>query len=249
MSQEPKQNRPLPTLYIAGAVVCFAVVATFALTAIPKNPGEVDQKRVSQSMTAPAPDHSGHMDGEHVQEASVKIGDVMPDFALENLNAEPGEPKEWRLSDNDGKYTLIFVADTKCSCVSAYDERIQNFYNKYQSKGVRMVFLYPQANETNDMIRQSINERNYDWPSVKDEGQHLMQALNIKTTTEAYLFDPTNRLLYRGAFDDNTFKPEEVKKRLLETALESAMANKPILVEETPVKACIITPLANRSEV
>lgn len=242
MSQESNEKRSTQNLYIIGAVVCFAVVAAFAITAIPKNTGEVDQRRVSQS--APAPDHSMHMgDASAPQEASVKIGDVMPDFTLTNLNANPGDPKEWRMSDNDGKYTLIFVADTKCSCVSAYSERLQDFHSKYQSKGVRVAFLYPQANETNDMIHQNVNQRGYAWPSLKDEGQQLAQALNIKTTTEAYLFDPTNRLIYRGGFDDNTFKPEQVTEHFVETALESAKANKPILQNDIPVKACVITRL------
>lgn len=244
MPEESKTNSLVKSLYYGAIVVCLTVVIIFTLTALTGNAGNNPQE--ANQSTSP---HAAHQGEPQVQKASVNIGDVMPDFTLVNVNAKPGEPREWKLSDNDGKHTLLFVADTKCSCVSAYTERVQSFFSKYQDKGVRMAFLYPQPNETEDVIRQSMNQRGYNWPGLKDDGQQILQQLNIKCTTEAYLFDPENRLVYRGAFDDNTFKPEEVKERLLVTALESSMANKPILKEETPVKACIITRLDDQSQI
>jgi peroxiredoxin len=171
----------------------------------------------------------------------LRPGDAAPDFAL------PGtDGATHRLSEFDGKplFLAVFWCN-HCPYVQAWESRMVEIGRKYGPKGVGIVLInsndadgYPDDG-AEPMARRAL-EKGYPFPYLHDDSQEVAHAYGALVTPHPMLFDRDRRLLFQGRIDDDHQHPDRVTHRYLETAIEQALAGKPVTPAELPVAGCTV---------
>ncbi|MGB6500821.1 MAG: thioredoxin family protein [Thermoplasmata archaeon] len=168
-------------------------------------------------------------------------GDAAPDFAL------PGtDGATHRLSEFSGQ-PLLLVAFwcNHCPYVQAWEPRMVEIGRKYGPRGVAVVLInsndaaaYPDDGAESMAVRA--REKGYPFPYLRDESQEVAHAYGALVTPHPMLFGKDRRLLFQGRIDDDHQHPERVKHKYLESAIEQALAGKPVTPAELPVAGCTV---------
>ncbi len=170
-----------------------------------------------------------------------EIGEKAPSF--ENLANIDG--KRYSLSSFDDKQivVLIFMAN-RCPTVRVYTDRLKAIQADYSKKGVQLVGInsdnqYFFSNETLAKMIEISEERELNFPYLKDEDQSVAKKFGALVTLHAFVLDKERRLRYRGRVDDSR-DPSNVTSPDLRNALDDLLANQKVRVPETRPFACSI---------
>ena len=82
-------------------------------------------------------------------------------------------------------------------------------------------------------------ERNYNFPYLKDADQNVAKKYGALVTLHAFLLDRERKLRYRGRIDDSR-DPTKVTANDLRNALDDVLTDKAVRVPETRPFACAI---------
>ncbi len=96
---------------------------------------------------------------------------------------------------------LLFVA-TDCPISNRYAPEIRKVVSEFGSRGVEFWLVYPNPNDTAELVREHVEEFDYSVAVVRDERHTLVRLAEASVTPEAAVFDPGGRLVYRGRIDD-----------------------------------------------
>lgn len=164
----------------------------------------------------------------------IKMDEAAPDFALKTLDG-----KTLKLSDFKGKAAIFMFADTTCPCVKAYDKRMKELDAKFGPHGLRTLYVFSNGKtDTKEEVAQFVKAHNYQWPIVMDLDQKLLKQFNAACSTEVFLFDRKSRLRYHGRIDDDTFEPNAVRERDLQSAIVAVLDGRAVPKSETLAFGC-----------
>jgi len=163
-------------------------------------------------------------------QASVALGEVVPDFTLPDADG-----RALALASLKGKSgtVLIFVA-TKCPVSNAYNARMQKLADDYRARGVNVVGINSNSTEPAAEVKSHAAEKGLTFTILKDAGNVVADRLDAQVTPEAYLLDAAGKLVYRGRID-NSRNGDAITSTELRDAVEATLAGRP--VEKTEVKA------------
>ncbi len=108
-------------------------------------------------------------------------------------------------------------------------------YAKKQGLGVVLVNSNAgsrSGGDSYDAMKEYAKTRGYQWNYVMDEGTSLADAFGAARTPEVYVFDANNKLVYKGAIDDNPGDASAVKKQHLKLAIDATSTGKDVLVKK-----------------
>ncbi len=169
------------------------------------------------------------------------IGQKAPAFA--DLLGVDG--KRYSLSTFDDKkvVVLVFMAN-RCPTARVYTDRLKSIQNEYGPKGVQLVG----ANSDNQyffslealtkMVEVS-QERELNFPYLKDADQSLAKAYGALVTLHAFALDNERKLRYRGRIDDSR-DPAKVTVSDLRNAIDDLLNGTEVKNPETRPFACSI---------
>ena len=80
----------------------------------------------------------------------------------------------------------------------------------------------------------------YTYPYLIDKKSAVANAFGAKTTPHIYLFNGDQKLVFKGAIDDNYKDINKVKEPYLLNAIEQMVAGKKITVAQTKAVGCSI---------
>jgi len=171
----------------------------------------------------------------------LKIGSKAPDFNLLGV-----DNKFYSLdSFADKKILIVIFSCNHCPYVQAYEQRIISIQKEFSEKGVQIVAInsnedknYPE-DSFDQMIKRS-NEKQFNFPYLRDETQEVAKAYGATHTPEIFLFDQERKLRYHGKIDDNWKEPEKVKYQYLRKAIEEVLEGKEVSIPETFSIGCTI---------
>ncbi len=170
-----------------------------------------------------------------------EIGQKAPSF--ENLQGTDG--KQYSLSTFDGKriVVLIFMAN-RCPTARVYTDRLKAIQTDYGEKGVQLVGInsdnqYFFSNETIAKMVEVSDERELNFPYLKDTDQSVAKKYGALVTLHAFVLDKDRKLRYRGRIDDSR-DPSKVTTNDLRNALDDLLLNREVRVPETRPFACSI---------
>ncbi len=134
----------------------------------------------------------------------LPLGTRAPDFSL--VNVDGGTIS---LRDLEGAPALLVVfMCNHCPYVMHIAPELARVAAEYQRKGVEVVGIssndpvqYPQDSPAR-MVREA-EERGYTFPYLFDATQEVAKAYGAACTPDFFLFDKSQRLVYRGQFDDS----------------------------------------------
>lgn len=180
----------------------------------------------------------------------LAIGDTAPNLTQKMRNIDG---QTMSLEDLSGKAGLlvIFSCNT-CPFVVGREGRSEGWEGRYNDvasfamgRGVGAVLINSneakrKGDDSMEQMKIHAYEAGYNMPYLVDEGHKLADAFGARTTPHVFLFDADDRLVYRGAIDDNVNSAEEVKERYLEDAITRMVEGKKIKPEVTKAMGCSI---------
>lgn len=170
-----------------------------------------------------------------------EIGEKAPSF--KDLTGVDG--KKYSLSTFDDKriVILLFMAN-RCPTARVYTDRLKSIQNDYGSKGVQLVGLnsdnqYFFSTEALSKMLGISEERNFNFPYLKDEDQSVAKNYGALVTLHAFVLDSKRNLRYRGRIDDSR-DPTKVTSHDLRNALDDLLEGREVRTPETRPFACSI---------
>ncbi len=169
------------------------------------------------------------------------IGENAPSF--ENLTGT--DSKQYSLSSFSDKaiLVLIFIAN-RCPTARVYTDRLKDLQNTYGKNSVQLVGInsdnqYFFSTESIPIMKDVFNERELNFPYLKDADQSVAKKYGALVTLHAFVLDRDRRLRYRGRVDDSR-DPKKVTTSDLKNALEDLLNGREVKVPETRPFACSI---------
>ncbi len=169
------------------------------------------------------------------------IGQKAPTFS--SLPAVDG--KKYSLSDFENKdfIVLIFMAN-RCPTARVYTDRLKSIQNDYTQKSTQLIGInsdnqYFFAPESLAKMIEVAEERNLNFPYLKDEDQSVAKKYGALVTLHAFVLDRERKLRYRGRIDDSR-DPAKVTSNDLRDALDALISGKEVKTPETRPFACSI---------
>ena len=125
-----------------------------------------------------------------------------------------------------------------------YTERLKSIQNEYGQRGVQLIGInsdnqYFFSLETLLNMAAVSDERNYNFPYLKDEDQSLAKKYGALVTLHAFVLDKKRNLRYRGRIDDSR-DPTKVTVSDLRNALDELLDGRDVKTPETRPFACSI---------
>jgi peroxiredoxin len=170
-----------------------------------------------------------------------EIGQKAPSF--NDLIGVDG--KKYSLSTFDDKriVILLFMAN-RCPTARVYTDRLKTIQNEYGPKSVQLVGLnsdnqYFFSTEALSKMLGISEERNFNFPYLKDEDQSVAKNYGALVTLHAFVLDSERKLRYRGRIDDSR-DPSKVTIQDLRNALDDLLEDREVRIPETRPFACSI---------
>jgi len=173
----------------------------------------------------------------------LDLGSILP---LGDIKMADISGKDISLNDAKGKNGLlvIFSCNT-CPWVIAWEDRYVELAETYKDKGVGIVAINSNEKqfETVDSMKEMqahAKEQGYNFYYTMDNGSKLASEFGATRTPHIYLFDKKDKLVYRGAIDDNARKPDKVENTYLADAIDNMLAGSAIDPAATKALGCAI---------
>jgi peroxiredoxin len=176
------------------------------------------------------------------QSTMLPLGTAAPGFSLPATDG-----KLYSLqSFTAGKLLLVMFICNHCPFVQHVRAQLLALARDYQSKGVALVAIssndteaYP-ADSMANMKLEAITH-GFSFPYLLDETQVVARAYDAACTPDFFLFDARRMLIYRGRLDGS--RPGNgipVTGTELRSALDAALAGKPVAARQEPSVGCNI---------
>ena len=173
----------------------------------------------------------------------LDLGSILPlgDIKMADISGQ-----DISLNDAKGENGLlvIFSCNT-CPWVIAWEDRYVELAETYKDKGVGIVAI--NSNETQfenvdsmEEMQAHAKEQGYNFYYTMDKKSNLARAFGATRTPHIYLFDKKDKLVYRGAIDDNARKPDKVENTYLADAIDNMLAGSAIDPAATKALGCAI---------
>lgn len=211
---------------VFGTLLIISVLFLGSLTCTPGHDGDdkTDIKSIALGTELPMQEH--------------KMKGVDGQFhTLKNFNGDQG--------------TLVIFSACSCPFVIGSDEnegweaRYNGVFDLAQKNNVGMVLV--NANEAKrkgadsfENMKKRAKNHKYKMSYLYDTHHKLADAFGAKFTPHVFLFDKNNKLVYKGAIDDNVRSPEAVDEHYLHNALKAIGSGKEIKTKESRAIGCSI---------
>ena len=173
----------------------------------------------------------------------LEIGSTMP---LKDLELADISGKNITLANAKGDAgTLVVFSCNTCPWVIRWEDRYVSLANTYVQKGIGLVVVNSNAarfggeDSLEEMVEHAKNN-GYNFPYAQDPESELASAFGATKTPHIYLFDGDDKLVYRGAIDDNAKNAKKVDEPFLANAIDALLAGNPINPQTTKALGCSI---------
>ena len=173
----------------------------------------------------------------------LEIGSTMP---LKDLELADISGKNITLATAKGDAgTLVVFSCNTCPWVIRWEDRYVSLANTYAPKGLGMIAVNSNAaqfggeDSLEEMVEHAKNN-GYNFPYAQDPESELASAFGATKTPHIYLFNGDDKLVYRGAIDDNAKNAKKVDVPFLANAIDALLAGNPINPQTTKALGCSI---------
>ena len=169
--------------------------------------------------------------------AALPLADVkMTDISGENISLNDAK--------GDSGLLVIFTCNT-WPWVIAWEDRYVELANVYKSKGVGMIAVNSNEKqfdsvESMEEMKIHAEEKGYNFYYTMDPGSNLAYKFGATRTPHVFLFNNKDKLVYRGAIDDNARKPKKIENTYLADAIDNMLIGETIDPASTKALGCSI---------
>lgn len=168
------------------------------------------------------------------QAQDFKVGSPVSDFTITQTNGTPAQFSTLR-----GGVTLVMFISVQCPVSNAYDDRMNELYREYASKGVKFIVINANRTEPAAAVEAHAREHGFQFTVYKDENNVVADKFGATVTPETYVIDSNGVLRYHGSIDDSKDVTKVTTQRL-RLALDAVLAAKEPPQTETKAFGCTI---------
>lgn len=186
---------------------------------------------------------------EETEVVPLEIGAKVPDFSLPATDG-----KTYSLEDFSEAKVLVFVfTSNHCPDSRAARDRVVNFANAYEDKGVQVVKISANAPaalqkwehgwavyaDTFEDMKAVAELHSFPFPYLFDgETQDTAWAFGAMSTPHVFIFDEERKLRYQGQFDDARRSYGEAETKTAQNAVDDILAGREIAEPVTRAYGC-----------
>ena len=173
-----------------------------------------------------------------------KIGDVVADFKLENIDGKMVSMSDFKEAKG---FIITFTCNT-CPYAVAYEDRVEGLNKMYATKGYPVIAIMPnnievKPDDNMESMQERAKEKGFTFPYLMDKGQRVYPQFGATKTPHIYVVKKTDKgnvVKYIGAIDDNYQDANAVKNKYVEDAVNALLDGKDVIVKETKAIGCSI---------
>ena len=146
---------------------------------------------------------------------------------------------------------VVIVMRTDCPIGNRYVPTIRSISERFNTNDqVEFVLVYPLETESNEQVRRHLSEFELDLPVRRDPGATFVRQIKAAVTPEAFVFDRTNAVLYRGRIDDRFVdfgqaRPAATQHDLIDV-LDAMLSGQRVPTRATEAVGCYLEDAVNR---
>ncbi|MFM1868161.1 MAG: hypothetical protein RL591_1569, partial [Planctomycetota bacterium] len=171
------------------------------------------------------------------------VGSYVPDVLATALD---GSERGWRSGRGD-KLTVIALTSATCPLCKKFGPSLARIEQAYRDRGVKFVFVNVSGTDTINEMRTQVSDMGWKGTYLNDRvgksTDAIASALRAQTTTEVFVVDAGNTLVYRGAVSDQygvNFTREAPRAKYLEDTLDALLAGRAPEIAATSSPGCAI---------
>jgi peroxiredoxin len=145
-----------------------------------------------------------------------------PDFMLPGVGGGRFALSDWR-----GQIIVLNFWSAECPWSRRADVALVYRQLSWDPKGVRIVGIASNANETDAQLRSEAQARHVKYPVLLDGDRTVANLYQAKTTPHFFVIDRQSYVRYSGALDDVTRKGQKPSTIYLDEAVQALLANRP----------------------
>jgi peroxiredoxin len=168
---------------------------------------------------------------------TAAIGHPAPTFSLPNVGN--GHTVSLNSLTHGKKATVVIFISTRCPVSNAYNGRMTDLAKKYGPLGISFVGIDSNQTEPTAECASWSATAKLGFPMLKDSKNVIADYYGATHTPEAYVIDPSGKLIYHGRIDSD-MDESSAKYHDLAAALDDVLAGKPIVKQETKAFGCTI---------
>ena len=160
---------------------------------------------------------------------------LAPDFNLPSLSGS-------RVSVADLRGYVVVVTFWSADCAWSRRADVLLVYRQltWQAKGVRIVGIASNVNETESQIRYEVENRHLRYPVVIDFDARTADIYKAEVTPQFFVLDRQGLIRYVGALDDASHTTRDARQFHLDKAVTAVLANTTPDPAYTPPFGCSI---------
>ena len=171
--------------------------------------------------------------------AAPQVGRQVDDFTLDDHRG-----KEHRLSDySDREIVVLAFLGTECPLAKLYGPRLADMSKEYQSRGVTIVGINANAQDSLTEIAAYVRRHEIDFPMLKDIGNRVADQVGAIRTPEVFVLDRDRIVRYWGRIDDQFgvgYAREKPTTHELKDAIDRLLAKRAIAQPSVESVGCYI---------
>ena len=177
----------------------------------------------------------------NTQANELDLGSTMP-LVKNKLMDISGKSISLFEAKGENGLLVIFSCNT-CPWVKRWEDRYVELAKKYKPKGVGVIAINSnesnfESSESMDEMKKIAEENKYNFFYAMDNGSKLAREFGATKTPHVYLFDKNDKLVYRGAVDDNAKSARKVKKPYVANAIDAMLSGNDIKYASTKALGC-----------
>lgn len=141
------------------------------------------------------------------------------------------------------KGTVLVVRDPECPVSRRYGPRISAMANSYSDKGFSFAFIYLNEHLDADRLQKDARDLQVSGIKIGKGSFAIAQALGVRSTGDVFVLDSKQRLIYRGAIDDQYgfgYTQDAPTHNFLRNALEAELKGGSVVTPATLAPGCVI---------
>jgi len=182
--------------------------------------------------------------GACAQSEGYKVGDVVKDFALKNVDNKTVSMADYK--DAKG-FIVVFTCNT-CPVAQAYLNRVAELNASYAAKGYPVIAINPNdagavPAESFDKMQALAKGKNFTYPYLLDPDHVVTKQFGATRTPHVFLVnksDKGNTVEYIGAIDNDPEGENAVKEDYVKNAINNLATGKKPAVTTTKAVGCSI---------
>jgi peroxiredoxin len=169
----------------------------------------------------------------------IAIGQHVGEFSLADSQGVRHSLSDWA----DKKAVVVVFLGAECPIAKLYGPRLEELSHEYASKGVQVVGINSNRQDTLQKIAHYEQMHKITFPILKDPDHRVADLFGADRTPVAFILDEHGIVRYSGRIDDQYgvgFARNEIRNNYLASALDELLSGRPVTTALTKAVGCYI---------